>query len=134
MGSSYKLDQSIPVQMPFYISMMMVPFFCRFWKRLASLYSHHVLVVITVVCLAMGHVAVARRTSCLEQIKARVSCHGFVKICSKELHVMMMIHLSELKSGIIRGLLYLHGLEKSFIEFSFMGKSLHFRIALSFCQ
>ena len=101
MGSSYKLDQSIPVQMPFYISMMMVPFFCRFWKRLASLYSHHVLVVITVVCLAMGHVAVARRTSCLEQIKARVSCHGFVKTFSKELHVMMMIHLSELKSGII---------------------------------
>lgn len=65
------------------------------------MYSHHVLVVITVVCLAMGHVAVARRTSCLEQIKARVSCHGFVKTFSKELHVMMMIHLSELKSGII---------------------------------
>ena len=76
-------------------------FFCRFWKRLASLYYHHVLVVITVVCLAMGHVAVARRTSCLEQIKAKVSCHGFVKTFSKELHVMMMIHLSELKSGII---------------------------------
>lgn len=76
-------------------------FFCRFWKRLASLYSHHVLVVITVVYLPMGHVAVARRTSCLEQIKAKVSCHGFVKTFSKELHVMMMTHLSELKSGII---------------------------------
>lgn len=105
MGSSYKLDQSIPVQMPFFKKRKHFynngAFFCRFWKRLASLYSHHVLVVITVVCLAMGHVAVARRTSCLEQIKARVSCHGFVKTFSKELHVMMMTHLSELKSGII---------------------------------
>ena len=102
------------------------------------MYSHHVLVVITVVCLAMGHVAVARRTSCLEQIKAKVSCHGFVKTFSKELHVMMMTHLSELKSGIIfllLGLTLCTWIGEKFIEFSFMGKSLHFSIfALSFYQ
>lgn len=79
------------------------------------MYSHHVLVVITVVCLAMGHVAVARRTSCLEQIKARVSCHGFVKTFSKELHVMMMTHLSELKSGIIF-LLLLSGVDFMYMD------------------
>lgn len=37
MGSSYKLDQSIPVQMPFFlkkenISVMMVPFFAGFGR------------------------------------------------------------------------------------------------------
>ena len=66
---------------------------------LASLYFRHVLVVIILVCLAMGHVAVEKPTLCMEQTKAKALLHGFVKISSKKLPVMMMTHPSELKLG-----------------------------------
>ena len=64
---------------------------------LDSLYSRHVLMVIILVCLAMEHVPVAKRTLCMEQIKAKALFHGFVRIFLKELPVMMMTRPSEQK-------------------------------------
>ena len=64
---------------------------------LDSLYSHHALMVIILVCLAMEHVPVEKHTLCMEQIKAKALLHGSVRIFSKELPVMTMTHPSERK-------------------------------------